>query len=110
MVPLAILAAVAAVVSTPAAPGKPVGGKDAEAKSLSCPPRQEPEPVPTGPDLSAQGLVFDPLAPGGARPMEQGTTATAPVNPSTVTLFPVPAKPKTTGEKVEKEPDDCGRP
>jgi hypothetical protein len=51
------------------------------------------------PDLSEQKLVFDPRAPGGARPMEEGKEEIAPVNPSAVTIFPAP--PATTSTKKE---------
>jgi len=77
----------------------------------SCPPRPEPEPAPTAPlDLSRSGLVFDPLAPGGARPEEQEQIMPVPVDPRTVTLFPATRgdeteNPEPEGKDLEEDPD-----
>jgi|GEM_PF-5746782 len=82
----------------------------------SCPPRPEPEPAPTVPlDLSRSGLVFDPLAPGGARPEQREEIVPVPVNPRTVTLSPVtrgdqpdqPVTPLPEGKELETLKSDC---
>lgn len=80
-----------------------------------CPPRPEPEPAPTAPlDLSPSGLVFDPLAPGGARPVQREERVLVPVDPRTVTLSPVtqgdypdqPVNPPE-GKELETLDPDC---
>jgi hypothetical protein len=103
----AILAAFVSADQAAVVPQDPTGEKAREVQNPPCPPRPGYEPNPTGPlDLSRQGLVFDPLAPEGVRPKEQEQMKPAPVNPSAVTLFPVP---KTdimpTHKKIEGEED-----
>lgn len=107
---------IAAVSMTTADPQVLVDEKGAEALRLPCPSRSESSPETRGlPDLSSQGLVFDPLAPGGVRPKEQRTEVPALVNSGATTLFPAlrpteQSKPKPKPElkkeyEIEKDLD-----
>ncbi len=104
---LATLATVMAVSQTPILPrADPVSGKDRETTGPPCPPRHEPESAAPSPLDLARGLVFDPLAPGGARPENAEKITPVPVDPGMVRLFPVlptPTEPKT--EESEEDHD-----
>ena len=110
---LFVTCATAALTLQVAAPATqdPNGEEEPQVLDLSCLPRSEPEPTATAPpDLSRIGLVFDPLAPGGARPEEQEEILPVPVDPRTVTLFPVtpgdqPETSESEGKDLEEDPD-----
>lgn len=110
---LLVSVALAAIIQIPAASqNETVDGSDAALSSYPCPPRPESDPASSRPpDVSPQGLVFDPGAPGGARPEERRESMPVPVDPRTVTLFPVPQQPSTTEperrETDETIPENC---
>jgi hypothetical protein len=77
-------------LQSPSTQQNPRGEEERNLEIRTCLPRPEQAPVrPDLPDLSRLGLLLDPLAPGGARPEIQEQNLPVPVNPSTVTLFPV---------------------
>lgn len=106
-------AALALLQATATATQDPNVEKAPAVTDRSCPPRPEPEPAPTAPlDLSPSGLVFDPLAPGGARPERQDEVVPVPVDPRTVTILPATRGVETEnhqpeGKEVAEQNLDC---
>lgn len=82
---------------------KPVEKKDTATYDLPCPSIKESEQCPErSKDPPAPPLIFDLRVPGGARPAEPEKTKPVLVNPSTVTLSPIPT-PSTKGKPTEGE-------
>lgn len=105
---LAILAAFSAVSLTLETPQVQFEKEDQEVVRYPCPPSEEPSRSSDPLQDLAPGLVFDPLAPGGARPAGQEDITPVPVDPRTVLIFPAPL-PETEGTDSDETHPDCRR-
>jgi hypothetical protein len=87
----------------------PVGAetqaKGDRVKDAAAPCLKEPEPKQPANQLdfagNSNGLVFDPFAPGGARPATPSGNQRVGVDPTTVTLFPPTTEQPTVQPKEE---------
>lgn len=98
-------AAVILLAAGPVSSGQAADRQD-KSKAIATSPCQKPlgpERIQEPPvDLSSSGLIFDPRAPGGARP-GAADRADTPIDPAAITLFPPSArKPKSSGANHEK--------
>ncbi len=96
-----VLAGVAVLAAPVQADSPPKDTKDAVSTAPTCPKEETASRPESHVDFSGStGLVFDPLAPGGARPADSLADQQHPfANPGTVTLAPLPQQPAPKEEK-----------